>query len=54
MKSWNLTTVGMMVAIAGALVILTDGAEPWKAVTAWALWGVGLGLAIWGGRPKND
>lgn len=54
MKRWNLTAVGMMVAIAGALVILTDGAETWKAVTAWGLWIVGFGLSVWNGRPKRD
>lgn len=53
MRRGNLAAVGMMVAIAGALVLLTDGATPWKAVVAWMLWAAGLGIALRNGRLQN-
>ena len=54
MKGRNLSGIGLMVSIAGMLVILTDGATPWKVLTAWGLWLVGTGVAIYNARLRKD
>lgn len=54
MKKMNLTGIAVCLGIAAMLMVLTDGVGGWKVITAWGLWTIGLGLAVYNAKPKAD